>query len=107
MRQNPEHYYGRKTEIAEKKAPQISKILNNGYLKEQLTDRIAAKALEVTDYKPKKIDHTKANKALKFRSGSKSPFVPSRVKAMENAIMKKYRMSEVRKSFGMLPKISS
>lgn len=66
VRQNPDHSYGVRSDLANKKAPAIDKIVNSDYLKEFLTDRIASKAIEATT-KPKQ---KPLRNRFKFRSGS-------------------------------------
>ena len=90
VRQNPDHAYGVKSDLATRKAPTISKIVNNDYLKEFLTDRIATKAIEATNRKGG--GKRGRNKAFKFRSGSVMARVPPSVKEAERAILQKAAM---------------
>lgn len=99
MRKNPDHSYGIKSDLATKMAPNISQVLNNDYLKEFLTDRIASKAIEQTHLKELKAKKGR-NRAFKFRSGSvmNGSRVPNAVTEAEKAILKKAAMRDAMRS---------
>ena len=89
---NPDHSYGVRSDLALQKAPTIARIVNNDYLKEFLTDRIASKAIEATTRRNiKKV--TRDAKPFKFRSGSVMSRVPKAVVAAEKAILRKAQES--------------
>ena len=73
--------------MVKKTCPNIGKIINNEYLRDFLTNRIASKALEEVK---RRQAHKKAgrNKAFKYRSSSVVQKVPNRVKQSEEAILK-------------------
>ena len=86
VRENPTHSYGVKSDLAKNKCPNIGQIINNDYLKDFLTRRIATKALEEVQRKAA-IKHAKRNKGLKFRSGSVISRVPRAVREKEEALL--------------------
>lgn len=90
VRKNPEHSYGVRSDLATNQAPMVSKIVNNDYLKEFLTDRIASKAIEATTMKRK----TVRNRNFRFRSGSVMNRVPNAVQITEKAILLKAAQQE-------------
>ena len=91
VKENPDHTYGVRSDLATNKAPTIAKIVNNDYLKEFLTDRIATKAIEATDRRANAAKRGR-NRAFKFRSGSVMARVPMGVQRAEKDILKKAAM---------------
>lgn len=73
--------------MATNKAPKISKIVNNDYLKEFLTNRIASKSIEHTQKKAMAARKASRNRQFKFRSGSVMKKVPTAVQHEEQAIL--------------------
>jgi hypothetical protein len=94
VRQNPDHRYGVKSDLATGRAHDVSRVVNNDYFKEFLTERIAAEAAKAAQKRRPSVRARNKN-MFKFRSGSvmagRAPgnAVPRGVKDAERAILQK------------------
>ena len=87
MTRNPDHSYGVKSDLVKKTCPNIGKIINNDYLRDFLTNRIASKALEEVKRRQAQKKARRNTNTFKFRSSSVVQKVPTRVKQSEDQII--------------------
>lgn len=89
VRQNPDHRYGVKSDLATGQAHDVSRVVNNDYFKEFLTERIAAEAAKAAQKRRPSVRARNKN-MFKFRSGS----VMARTQALSNAVPRGVRDAE-------------